>query len=106
MNYYLKKFLPFWLFIVLFKFGAGLHYTLLAPLGEKVFPIWAVGLLIGGGAFLQLLLDVPAGMILDRFGYIRMLKITTVAFLGAVAMFFFGFNQIVFIATIYLGAIG
>jgi hypothetical protein len=37
---------PFRVFLAMFKFGAGLHYTLLAPLGEQVIPIRIVGILI------------------------------------------------------------
>jgi len=30
------KFLPFWFFLIFFKFGASLHYTIISPLGEKL----------------------------------------------------------------------
>ena len=63
-----KKFIPFWLFLTFFKFAGGLHYTMLSPLGEKLFPLWLVGLMIGISAFLQLLLDIPAGYVLDKYG--------------------------------------
>ena len=54
------KFFPFWIFLIFFKFGGGLHYSLLSQLGEKFLPLWLVGILIGGSSFVQLLLDVPA----------------------------------------------
>jgi len=41
-----KAYRPFWVFLAIFKFGAGLHFTLLAPLGEQVMPVWIVGILI------------------------------------------------------------
>ncbi len=82
-------FLPLWLFIILFKFGGGLSYTLLPTLGEKILPIWLVGMLIGASALLQLIADIPAGIILDRFGYVRMIRIGTLLFaLSGVALLF------------------
>ena len=64
----LISFISFWLFLILFKFGAGLHYALNSPLGQRVLPLWIVGMLMSGGSLLQLVLDVPAGHLLDRFG--------------------------------------
>ncbi|MBI5798630.1 MAG: MFS transporter [Candidatus Yonathbacteria bacterium] len=102
----LSKLLPFGVFILLFKFGAGLHFTLLAPLGARVFDVWVVGLLIGGAALLQLLHDVPAGFALDRFGYLRLLWVTTAAFIVATSVLIAGLTPMTFIATLFLGAFG
>jgi len=98
--------LPFWLFALLFKFGAGLHYTLLSALGTRILPVWIVGLLIGGASFIQLVLDVPAGFLLDRFGYVRILRITTFVFLLATATLLFGLTPLSFALTLLLGTCG
>lgn len=102
----LRKFTPFWLFLVFFKFGAGLHFSVIAPLGEKLFPLWVVGLLIGGSAFIQLLLDIPAGHLLDKLGYRRLLKITTLLFVLTVSCFLFGLTQFTYLLSIGLGTFG
>ena len=103
---YIVALLPFWLFVLFFKFGAGLHYTLLSTLGSQVFPVWIVGLCVGGAAFLQMLLDVPAGYLLDRFGYTRVLRISTFVFVVGATALFFGLTPITFIATLLLAEIG
>jgi MFS family permease len=99
-------FLPFWIFLILFKFGSGLHYSLMAPLGERVLPIWLVGFVIGGGALVQLMLDVPAGRLLDNFGYRRLLKVTTLTFVVAVAVFAFDFTLAVYLTSFFLSIFG
>jgi MFS family permease len=101
-----KKLLPFWLFLTLFKFGAGLQYTLLAPLGAQVFPIWLVGIIIGAGSFLEFLFDVPGDYLLDLLGYKRLLAITTVIFLVAVSALFFGLTKTTFLVTVFVSALG
>lgn len=100
------KFLAFWIFLILFKFGAGLHYTMLSTLGEKVLPLWLVGVLIGGGAFIQLLLDVPAGYLADHYGYLKVLKITTFIFLITGLCLSFNFNYLAYIFSIILSTFG
>ncbi len=102
----LMRFLPFWIFLVLFKFGGGLHYSLVAPLGQKLFPLWIVGLLSGGCSIVQLLLDVPAGRVLDRYGYLRFLKITTVIFMIAAACFFFGLTKWTYLLSLVFSIFG
>ncbi len=97
---------PFWLFLVFFKFAAGLHYTLLSPLGAQVFPVWIVGILIGAAAFIQMLLDVPSGYLTDRFGYKRMLIVTTLAFMVAGACFWFGMTQGTFVISLIISIVG
>ena len=81
--------MPFWLFLAFFKFAGALHYTLLAPFGESLLPLWIVGLLIGGESLIQATLDLPAGWLLDRLGYRRMLVVSTVAFIITSACFVF-----------------
>lgn len=97
---------PFWLFTLLFQMSGALHYTLLAPYGERVFPLWIVGLLIGAGALVQLLFDIPAGIMLDRFGYVRLLRVSTVIFIAGAAMFLFPFGHAIFIFTLILSSFG
>lgn len=100
------KFTPFWLFLLFFKFGAGLHFSLASPLGESLLPLWAVGLLIGSGAFVQLVLDVPAGHLMDRYGYRRLLIITTATFAIATTCLFFGLTRTTYILTILIATFG
>ncbi len=102
----IKKFLPFWLFLTFFKFGGGLHFTILSPLGEKVMPLWLVGLLVGATAFLQLVLDIPAGYLVDKYGYRRLLKITTVFFALAGGFFLFGLSQWAFLVSLAISTFG
>lgn len=103
---YILKFLPFWLFLVFFKFGANSHFNLMPVYGEDVLPIWAVGLIIGSASLLQLSLDIPAGFILDRFGYKRLLRITTLIFMVAVSFFLWDLNFWTYISTVYIGSLG
>jgi len=100
------RFLPFWIFLIFFKFGAGLHYTLVSPFGEKLLPLWIVGLLMGGSSILQLLLDVPAGHLLDKYGYRRLLKITTFVFLFAAGMYVFGLTKPIYLISLVIGTFG
>jgi MFS family permease len=101
-----RKFLPFWMFLTFFKFAGALHYSLMSPLGEKVLPLWTVGLLVGGCSVIQLLLDVPAGRILDKYGYRRFLKVTTFIFLLAAICFIFGFDKSIYLASLAISAAG
>ncbi len=98
-------FLPFWAFLALYQFAAALHYSLLSPLGERLLPLWIVGLIIGGESFGQMLLDVPAGFLVDRFGRKRMLMIGWVAFVIAAA-FFLHFTLATFIASVVMSTFG
>ena len=101
----LRVFLLFWLAIAAYKLAATLHYTLLAPLGATLLPLWIVGLLIGGESFIQVLLDVPAGRLVDRFGRKRMLFVGLLAF--ALAGFFLTqFSLVSYIASIALSIVG
>ncbi|MDD5438034.1 MAG: hypothetical protein PHC70_02720 [Patescibacteria group bacterium] len=100
------RFLPFWIFLIFFKFGGGLHFSVISPLGEKLLPLWAVGLLIGGGAFVQLLLDVPAGYWLDRYGYLKLLKFTTIMFLIAAVCFMLGLSRTTYVLSLIMSTMG
>lgn len=98
--------LPFWLFVFLFKFGAGLHYTLLSALGARVLPVWEVGLIIGAASLLQMLFDVPAGLLLDRFGYARVMRLTTFVFLLGGLVLLFGLSLPTYLLSVFLGFVG
>jgi MFS family permease len=78
----------------------------MAPLGERLMPVWAVGFLIGGGSLLLLALDVPAGHLLDRFGYRRLLKVTTIVFLAGAAALLLDFNIITYGIAFIVGELG
>lgn len=97
---------PFWFFAFAFKFGAGLHYTLLPTLGEQVFPVWLVGVMVGASAFVQLLLDVPAGILLDRYGYTKLLFLGTSFFLIAALFLLFGLHPWTFWGTLIFQTLG
>lgn len=100
------KFAPFWLFLLFFKSAASLHFSLASPIGERLLPLWAVGLLIGTGSFVQLVLDVPAGHIMDRYGYRKFLMITTTIFMGAAACLFFDLTRTTYVLTIFVATFG
>ncbi|HSR89104.1 MAG TPA: MFS transporter [Candidatus Udaeobacter sp.] len=100
------KFTPFWIFLTLFKFSGGLYYTLISPFGEKLFPLWVVGLLMGGSGLIQLILDVPAGNLLDRYGYKTFLKVTTVAFLAAAFCLTFPLTRATFLLSLFFSVFG
>src|SRR5579872_3093719 len=100
------KLLPFWTFLIFSHFGANVHYSLISPLGEKLFPLWLIGILMGGVSFINIFLDVPIGALLDRFGYLRFLKISTVFFLAGTLLFLFGLNKTIFISSLILTTIG
>lgn len=100
------RFLPFWIFLVFFKFAGALHYSLISPLGNGLLPLWVVGLLMGGGSIVQLLLDVPAGRMLDRYGYVKFLKITTFVFLFAGVALLFGLTEVTYLASVVAATFG
>jgi len=78
----------------------------MAPLGEQLMPVWVVGLLLGGGSFMLLLLDVPAGHLLDRFGYRRLLKAGTAVFLLGALAFALEFNITTYLITFIVAELG
>ncbi len=100
-----RIFLFFWLAIAAYKFGATLHYSLLAPLGATLLPLWIIGLLIGAESLLQVLLDVPAGHLVDRFGKRRMLAVGMVVFALA-AFLLTQFSLVAYVASIFLSVVG
>lgn len=97
---------PFWLFVFLFKFASGLHYALLSVLGQRVLPIWIVGIIIGGAAFLELCFDVPAGFLMDHFGYVRIMRASTFAFFLGALVLIFHFSTTIYLLTVFFGIIG
>ncbi len=86
----LNALIPFWLFIIFFQFSGNIHYTFLPILGDKLTATWIVGLIIGALSFTQLILDVPAGFLLDKFGYTKILRLGTIIFIfSALILAFF-----------------
>ena len=102
----LIKFLPFWMFLVSFKFAGALHYSLISPFGERLLPLWIVGLLMGGSSVVQFLLDVPAGHIMDRYGYRRFLLVTTTIFFVATLCYCCGLTLATYVMSIVLSTFG
>ena len=102
----LFPFIFFWIFLTLFKFGGGLHYSLISPLGEKLLPLWFVGLLMSIASIIQLALDIPAGKMLDKFGYKKMLAVGTIVFIFASLLLYFNFNSLFLIASVLLAGLG
>ncbi len=100
------SFTPFWFFVLLFKFGAGIHYSIIAVLGSRVLPLPLVGLFIGLAAFLQVALDVPAGFMLERYGYLHMLRISTICFFLAGVIIIPGLTPLTFILSTVLSGLG
>ena len=97
-----SKYLFFWLFLVFFKLGAGLQYTLLPVLGARVLPIWIVGALMFLSTSLQILLDIPAGKLLDKFGYKKMIMVGTFGAIIGVLLYFYGITIYTLILSIFL----
>lgn len=95
-----------WFFVFLFKFGAGIHYSLITVLGAQILPLWIVGLCVGAASCIQLLLDVPAGFMLERYGHLRMLRISTLCFLLAGGSLLLGLSPATYIATVICSALG
>ncbi len=100
------SFTPFWFFVLLFKLGAGIHYSLIAVLGSRILPLPIVGLCIGLAAFLQVALDVPAGFMLERYGYLHMLRISTICFVIAGLILVLGLIPLTFILSTVLSGLG
>lgn len=100
------NFLPFWAFLLLFKFAGALHYTLLSPYGERLLPLWVVGLLIGGESIIQVMLDIPAGWLVDRFGARRLLLITTFFFMLSALCLASGLTLLTYVLTIFMSIFG
>ena len=100
------SFLFFWIFLLMFKFGAGLDYALLSPLGSRLLPFWLVGLVMSAASLFQLAMDIPAGHILDRFGYKRVMMFGTLLALIGVSLFFYGLTLVTFVFSILLVYVG
>lgn len=101
----LRAFSAFWLFIVFYRFAAVLHYSLLSPLGARLLPLWVVGILIGAASFFQMIFDVPAGHLIDRFGKKRMLAIGWVAFVAS-AFLLTQFSLVNFLLSVAFSVVG
>ena len=102
----MKKFWSFWIFIILFRFASCIHYNAMSSFGERVLPIWLVGILMGGCSLMQLFLDVPAGILLDKYGYKKLLKVTTLFFITAALSLFLGLNKWTYLWTLLFSIFG
>jgi MFS family permease len=78
----------------------------MSPLGESILPLWIVGLLIGSAAFIQLVLDIPAGKILDRYGYRKMIIISNIFFILSACVLFLKFNTFTYLLTLLFSILG
>lgn len=103
---HIQNLLPFWVFILLFKSAAVLHYSLIGVFGLQVLPLWAVGLATGGTTFLQLICDIPAGKLIDRYGARFTLFFSTAFFLAAIVPLFFGLTPLTYFLTLLFSGIG
>lgn len=101
----LIQFLPFWIFIGFYKFAATLHYSVIPALGEPLMPLWIVGLLLGGESFLQMVLDVPAGYLVDRLGRKRMLGIGLFG-MAAAGFLLTRFSPVTYVISIAVSVVG
>ena len=99
-------FSPLWFYIVLFKFGAGIHYAMIAVLGAQILPFWLVGLCVSYASLIELVCDIPAGFFLEKYGYLRMLRLTTILFLCAAGALLFGLTPLTYFISITFGAFG
>lgn len=43
-------------------------------------PVWVMGLIISSGALIQMFLDIPAGKLLDKYGYKKIVLLCTISF--------------------------
>ncbi len=69
-------------------------------------PLWLVGVLIGGESLLQASLDIPAGYLLDRFGYRRLLKLTAFCFIATCLCLVTGLSVTTYVLTIAFSVLG
>lgn len=102
----LTALIPFWLFILFFQFSGNIHYAFLPTLGDKLTQTWIVGLIISSLSFTQLMLDVPAGFLLDKFGYTKMLRVGTIIFMISALILAFAPGLIGFIIAAISSALG
>jgi MFS family permease len=99
-------FISFWFFLAIYKFAAGLHYELMPVFGALVLPVWVVGIVMGCASLIQLILDVPAGMLLDKFGDRKLLMFTTSVFILAGIALLFDFTAVTYLITVGFSVVG
>lgn len=102
----LRALLPFWIFLLLYEFGAMFQYTLMAPLSERVLPVASVGVIIGFSTFCQLVFEVPAGNWMDRRGYRTALKLAATLILASGVALLFGLSLTTYLLTLALSSCG
>ncbi len=97
----LWSFIAFWSFLLFFKFGGALHYSLIPVIGDKLMPLWLVGIVSSTASILQLVMDIPAGRLLDRFGYKKILIISTSVFIIGALFLYLNLTIPVFLLSIF-----
>lgn len=69
-------------------------------------PVWLIGLIISIAAGLQMIFDVPAGRLLDKWGYKKLMIICTIVFIVSGSLLFFGVTRPLLVSSIALGVFG
>lgn len=102
----LFSFMGLWLFLIFFKLAGGVHYALIGPLGERLMPVWLMGMIVSAGALIQMCLDIPAGKLLDRYGYKKIIILCTIAFAIGGALFLIKINILTIILSTAFATVG
>ncbi|MBP6086523.1 hypothetical protein KA478_05135 [Patescibacteria group bacterium] len=50
--------------------------------------------------------DIPAGRLLDKYGYKKLLIVGTIIFLGATGVLIFGLNQYTYLISMFISIFG
>ncbi len=100
------SFLPFWIFVLLFKLASSTHYAILPVFGERILPIWAVGLVLSVASFVQLPLDLLSGVFLKRLGFLRTLIFSCFAFVFSAGVLIFGLNVTTYLLSVIFATFG
>lgn len=102
----LLSFIAFWSFLLFFKFAGALHYSLIPVIGNKLMPLWLVGIVSSVASILQLVMDIPAGKLLDKYGYKKVLVVSTFIFIIGALVLYKNLTTIIFLSSIFLCYIG
>ena len=102
----IKKLWPFWIFILLYELGGTLQFEYLPVLGSHFSTTWFTGIIVGSLSLIQFAFDVPAGILLDRFGYTRLLRIGVIIFILSCLIMAFTPGLMGFILATFIAAFG
>jgi MFS family permease len=78
----------------------------MSPYGARVMPVWIVGIVMSIASLLQAVLEVPAGILLDRYGYKRLLKVTIIAFIASAVCLLWSLNVWTYLLTSVVSCFG